>query len=161
MKNIFSPSLAHMDESSNITEMLQKYFDFLNKRINMPIALGSASKNLQRPIFGKGEMWWIILNSHCKMAHQVNQAEVRFLEVFFDSRNTIIKQMGSLQKIGSLWWDALNRRIEAANNAGMIELFGLGGRGYSTKRNFVFANFTQIDLNLLKSTYGIKVRANQ
>jgi len=129
--------IAHMDESEILPDV-QKVLRFLKKN-NMPIALGSASKNA-RPILEKVKLmdyFEVIVDGT-----QVTKAKPD-PEVFLIAAT----QMGVPPKDCVVFEDAV-AGIEAANNAGMLSI-GIGEEEVLNKANFVFANFTQIDVEFI------------
>lgn len=129
--------IEHMDESEILPDV-QKVLRFLKKN-NMPIALGSASKNA-RPILEKVklmEYFEVIVDGT-----QVTKAKPD-PEVFLIAAT----QMGIPPKDCVVFEDAV-AGIEAANNAGMLSI-GIGEEEVLNKAKFVFANFTQIDVEFI------------
>ncbi|MCK0146262.1 beta-phosphoglucomutase [Arenibacter sp. F26102] len=129
--------IENMDESEILPDV-QKVLSFL-KNHNMPIALGSASKNA-RPILEKVKLMdyfdVVVDGTHVTKAKPDP-------EVFLIAA----EQLGVHPEDCVVFEDAV-AGIEAANNAGMLSI-GIGEAKVLSKANFVFANFTEIDVKFI------------
>ncbi|MBC8766548.1 beta-phosphoglucomutase [Arenibacter sp. BSSL-BM3] len=129
--------IEKMDESEILPDV-QKVLTLLKKH-NMPIALGSASKNA-RPILEKVKLMdyfdVIVDGTHVTKAKPDP-------EVFLIAA----EQLGVRPEDCVVFEDAV-AGIEAANNAGMLSI-GIGEAKVLSKAKFVFANFTEIDVKFI------------
>jgi beta-phosphoglucomutase len=135
--------IEEMDESEILPDVL-KVLQFL-KRHNMPIALGSASKNA-RPILEKVKLmdYFDVIVDGTHVAKAKPDPEVFLIAA---------KQLGVPPKDCIVFEDAV-AGIEAANNAGMLSI-GIGDDKVLAEAKFVFANFTEIDDKFLNKLIGL------
>ena len=129
--------IVKMDESEILPDV-QKVLTLLKKN-NMPIALGSASKNAI-PILEKVKLMdyfdVIVDGTHVTKAKPDP-------EVFLIAA----EQLGVRPKDCVVFEDAV-AGIEAANNAGMLSI-GIGQEKVLSKAKFVFSNFTEMDVTFI------------
>ncbi|MCM4150750.1 beta-phosphoglucomutase [Arenibacter sp. N53] len=129
--------IEKMDESEILPDV-QKVLTLLKKN-NMPIALGSASKNAI-PILEKVKLMdyfdVIVDGTHVTKAKPDP-------EVFLIAA----EQLGVRPKDCVVFEDAV-AGIEAANNAGMLSI-GIGQEKVLSKAKFVFSNFTEMDVTFI------------
>ncbi|MEG3656634.1 beta-phosphoglucomutase [Arenibacter palladensis] len=135
--------IEEMDESEILPDVL-KVLQFLKKH-NMPIALGSASKNA-RPILEKVKLmdYFDVIVDGTQVAKAKPDPEVFLIAA---------KQLGVPPKDCVVFEDAV-AGIEAANNAGMLSI-GIGDDKVLAEAKFVFANFTEIDDQFLNKLIGL------
>lgn len=135
--------IEEMDESEILPDVL-KVLQFLKKH-NMPIALGSASKNA-RPILGKVNLldYFDVIVDGTHVAKAKPDPEVFLIAA---------KQLGVPPKDCVVFEDAV-AGIEAANNAGMLSI-GIGNDKVLSEAKYVFANFTEIDHKFLNKLIGL------
>lgn len=131
-------SLIEKMDASEILPDVQRVLKFLKKH-NMPIALGSASKNA-RPILEKVNLmdYFDAIVDGTQVTKAKPDPEVFLLAA---------AQMGVNPKECLVFEDAV-AGIEAANNAGMLSI-GIGEEKVLSEAKFVFADFTEIDDNFL------------
>ena len=129
--------IEKMDESEILPDV-QRVLKFLKKH-NMPIALGSASKNA-RPILEKVNLmdYFDAIVDGTQVTKAKPDPEVFLLAAV---------QMGVNPKECVVFEDAV-AGIEAANNAGMLSI-GIGEEKVLSEAKFVFADFTEMDDNFL------------
>ena len=129
--------IEKMDESEILPDV-QRVLKFLKKH-NMPIALGSASKNA-RPILEKVNLmdYFDAIVDGTQVTKAKPDPEVFLLAA---------AQMGANPKECVVFEDAV-AGIEAANNAGMLSI-GIGEEKVLSEAKFVFADFTEMDDNFL------------
>lgn len=135
--------IEEMDESEILPDVL-KVLQFLKKH-NMPIALGSASKNA-RPILEKVNLldYFDVIVDGTHVAKAKPDPEVFLIAA---------KQLGVPPKDCVVFEDAV-AGIEAANNAGMLSI-GIGNDKVLSEAKYVFANFTEIDHKFLNKLIGL------
>lgn len=131
-------SLIEKMDASEILPDVQRVLKFLKKH-NMPIALGSASKNA-RPILEKVNLmdYFDAIVDGTQVTKAKPDPEVFLLAA---------AQMGVNPKECVVFEDAV-AGIEAANNAGMLSI-GIGEEKVLSEAKFVFADFTEMDDNFL------------
>ncbi len=131
-------SLIEKMDASEILPDVQRVLKFLKKH-NMPIALGSASKNA-RPILEKVNLmdYFDAIVDGTQVTKAKPDPEVFLLAAV---------QMGVNPKECVVFEDAV-AGIEAANNAGMLSI-GIGEEKVLSEAKFVFADFTEMDDNFL------------
>lgn len=131
-------SLIEKMDASEILPDVQRVLKFLKKH-NMPIALGSASKNA-RPILEKVNLmdYFDAIVDGTQVTKAKPDPEVFLLAA---------AQMGVNPKECVVFEDAV-AGIEAANNAGMLSI-GIGEEKVLSEAKFVFVDFTEIDDNFL------------
>jgi len=131
-------SLIEKMDASEILPDVQRVLKFLKKH-NMPIALGSASKNA-RPILEKVNLmdYFDAIVDGSQVTKAKPDPEVFLLAA---------AQMGANPKECVVFEDAV-AGIEAANNAGMLSI-GIGEEKVLSEAKFVFADFTEMDDNFL------------
>ncbi|ASO04259.1 beta-phosphoglucomutase [Arenibacter algicola] len=129
--------IEKMDESEILPDV-QRVLKFLKKH-NMPIALGSASKNA-RPILEKVNLmdYFDAIVDGTQVTKAKPDPEVFLLAA---------AQMGVNPKECVVFEDAV-AGIVAANNAGMLSI-GIGEEKVLSEAKFVFADFTEMDDNFL------------
>lgn len=130
--------IEDMDESEILPDV-QKVLQFLKMK-NIPIALGSASKNA-RPILEKVKLmdYFDVIVDGTQVTKAKPDPEVFLMAA---------AQMGVLPNNCVVFEDAV-AGIEAANNAGMMSI-GIGEEKVLNKAKYVFANFTEIDVEFIK-----------
>lgn len=135
--------IEEMDESEILPDVL-KVLQFLKKH-NMPIALGSASKNA-RPILEKVNLldYFDVIVDGTHVAKAKPDPEVFLIAA---------KQLGVPPKDCVVFEDAV-AGIEAANNAGMLSI-GIGNDKVLSEAKYVFANFTEIDHKFLNKLIAL------
>ncbi|SHJ29418.1 beta-phosphoglucomutase [Arenibacter nanhaiticus] len=129
--------IAHMDATEILPEV-PKVLEYL-KKMNIPLALGSASKNAV-PILEKvhlKEYFDIIIDGN-----QVTKAKPD-PEVFLKAA----KQLGLAPQHCVVFEDAV-AGIQAANTAGMVSI-GIGEKEVLNEAHYVFNDFTEITLQFL------------
>tara|TARA_R110000822_G_scaffold71195_3_gene171765 strand:+ start:1795 stop:2457 length:663 start_codon:yes stop_codon:yes gene_type:complete len=131
-------SLIEKMDASEILPDVQRVLKFLKKH-NMPIALGSASKNA-RPILEKVNLmdYFDAIVDGTQVTKAKPDPEVFLLAAV---------QMGVNPKECVVFEDAV-AGIEAANNAGMLSI-GIGEEKVLSEAKIVFADFTEMDDNFL------------
>lgn len=131
-------SLIEKMDASEILPDVQRVLKFLKKH-NMPIALGSASKNA-RPILEKVNLmdYFDAIVDGTQVTKAKPDPEVFLLAA---------AQMGVNPKECVVFEDAV-AGIVAANNAGMLSI-GIGEEKVLSEAKFVFADFTEMDDNFL------------
>tara|TARA_R110002074_G_scaffold88041_2_gene194177 strand:- start:9042 stop:9704 length:663 start_codon:yes stop_codon:yes gene_type:complete len=131
-------SLIEKMDASEILPDVQRVLKFLKKH-NMPIALGSASKNA-RPILEKVNLmdYFDAIVDGTQVTKAKPDPEVFLLAAV---------QMGVNPKECVVFEDAV-AGIVAANNAGMLSI-GIGEEKVLSEAKFVFADFTEMDDNFL------------
>ena len=131
-------SLIEKMDASEILPDVQRVLKFLKKH-NMPIALGSASKNA-RPILEKVNLmdYFDAIVDGTQVTKAKPDPEVFLLAA---------AQMGVNPKECVVFEDAV-AGIEAANNAGMLSI-GIGEEKVLSEAKIVFADFTEMDDNFL------------
>lgn len=131
-------SLIEKMDASEILPDVQRVLKFLKKH-NMPIALGSASKNA-RPILEKVNLmdYFDAIVDGTQVTKAKPDPEVFLLAA---------AQMGVNPNECVVFEDAV-AGIEAANNAGMLSI-GIGEEKVLSEAKFVFVDFTEIDDNFL------------
>ena len=131
-------SLIEKMDASEILPDVQRVLKFLKKH-NMPIALGSASKNA-RPILEKVNLmdYFDAIVDGSQVTKAKPDPEVFLLAA---------AQMGVNPKECVVFEDAV-AGIVAANNAGMLSI-GIGEEKVLSEAKFVFADFTEMDDNFL------------
>ncbi|TQO39416.1 beta-phosphoglucomutase [Arenibacter algicola] len=131
-------SLIEKMDASEILPDVQRVLKLLKKH-NMPIALGSASKNA-RPILEKVNLmdYFDAIVDGTQVTKAKPDPEVFLLAAV---------QMGVNPKECVVFEDAV-AGIEAANNAGMLSI-GIGEEKVLSEAKFVFADFTEMDDNFL------------
>ncbi|MEQ8218079.1 MAG: beta-phosphoglucomutase [Arenibacter sp.] len=134
--------IEKMDESEILPDVL-RVLQFLKKH-NIPIALGSASKNA-RPILEKVKLmdYFNAIVDGTQVTKAKPDPEVFLLAA---------AQMGVNPKECVVFEDAV-AGIEAANNAGMLSI-GVGGEKVLSEAKFVFADFTEMDDKFLNQLLG-------
>tara|TARA_R110002167_G_scaffold24608_7_gene86276 strand:+ start:2302 stop:2967 length:666 start_codon:yes stop_codon:yes gene_type:complete len=129
--------IEHMDDSEILPDVV-KVLDYLKQK-NVPIALGSASKNAT-PILEK-----VSLLSYFDTVidgNSVTKAKPD-PQVFLIAA----EQLGAKPENCVVFEDAV-AGIEAANAAEMISI-GIGDAEVLSEADFIFADFTEIDLQFL------------
>ncbi|MEP6262110.1 MAG: beta-phosphoglucomutase [Gillisia sp.] len=118
---------------------VQEVLDFFLEN-NIPIALGSASKNA-RSILEKTGLYQ-------KFTAVVDGNDVEKAkpdpEVFLIAAAKL-----NVEPSNCIVFEDAQAGIQAANSAGMISI-GIGDEGNLKEANYVFADFTQIELNFLE-----------
>jgi beta-phosphoglucomutase len=134
--------IENMDETEILPDV-QKVLQFLKKH-NMPIALGSASKNA-RPILEKVKLmdYFDAIVDGTQVTKAKPDPEVFLLAA---------EQMGVSPRECVVFEDAV-AGIEAANNAGMLSI-GIGEEKVLSEAKFVFADFTEINDKFLNQLIG-------
>jgi beta-phosphoglucomutase len=134
--------IEKMDESEILPDVL-RVLQFLKKH-NIPIALGSASKNA-RPILEKVKLmdYFNAIVDGTQVTKAKPDPEVFLLAA---------AQMGVNPKECVVFEDAV-AGIEAANNAGMLSI-GIGEEKVLSEAKFVFADFTEMDDKFLNQLLG-------
>lgn len=131
-------SLIEKMDESEVLPNVQKILQFL-KEHNMPLGLGSASKNA-RPILEKVKLmdYFDAIVDGTQVTKAKPDPEVFLLAA---------AQMGVAPQECIVFEDAV-AGIEAANNAGMLSI-GIGDKKVLSEAKFVFANFTEMDNQFL------------
>lgn len=134
--------IEKMAESEILPDVL-RVLQFLKKH-NIPIALGSASKNA-RPILEKVKLmdYFNAIVDGTQVTKAKPDPEVFLLAA---------AQMGVNPKECVVFEDAV-AGIEAANNAGMLSI-GIGEEKVLSEAKFVFADFTEMDDKFLNQLLG-------
>jgi beta-phosphoglucomutase len=138
-KNIdYLKFVAKMNED----DILPGVFNFINllKKENQPIALGSASKNAPEILqkVGLYAMFDAIVDGNSVTKAKPNP------EVFLIAAKKL-----RIKPANCIVFEDSEAGIEAANVAGMISI-GLGNKNVLGHADFVFADFTEIDLEFIK-----------
>ena len=129
--------IATMDESEILPDV-HKVLDYLRER-NVPMALGSASKNA-KPILEK-----VGLLSYFKAV--VDGNEVMKAKPDPQVFQIAAERLGLRSEQCVVFEDA-QAGIEAANAAGMLSI-GIGQAGVLSEANRVFRDFTEIELSYI------------
>jgi beta-phosphoglucomutase len=134
--------IEKMDESEVLPDV-QKVLQFLKKH-NMPLGLGSASKNA-RPILEKVKLmdYFDTIVDGTQVTKAKPDPEVFLLAA---------AQMGIAPRECTVFEDAV-AGIEAANNAGMLSI-GIGDKKVLSEAKFVFADFTEMGDQFLSRLIG-------
>jgi len=127
-----------MDDSEVLPDV-QKILDFLKEQ-DIPIALGSASKNA-KPILEKVNL--LSYFDSIVDGNNVTKAKPD-PEVFL-----IAAQNLNVEPNKCIVFEDALAGIEAANNAEMTSI-GIGDKNILNEANFNFKDFTEIDLNFIK-----------
>ncbi|MCL4120093.1 UNVERIFIED_CONTAM: hypothetical protein GTU68_061931 [Idotea baltica] len=130
--------IAKMDESEILPDV-KEVLEFLKKQ-NIPIALGSASKNAQ-PILEKVDLlsYFDIIVDGNNVTKAKPDPEVFLLAA---------KQLGVRPEDCVVFEDAV-AGIQAANSAKMISI-GIGDEKILSEAKYNFNDFTEMDLEFLK-----------
>lgn len=138
-KNIdYLEYIEKMDESEVLPDV-QRVLDFLKEK-DIPIALGSASKNA-KPILEKVNL--LSYFDFIVDGNNVTKAKPD-PEVFLIAAKKL-----KVDPIKCIVFEDALAGIEAANNAGMISI-GIGDSEILSEADFNFKDFTEISLDFLK-----------
>jgi beta-phosphoglucomutase len=125
-------------DSGDILPGVSKIIDYLLEK-NIPIALGSASKNA-RSILEKTDLYRkfnVVVDGN-----DVDKAKPN-PEVFLTAASKL-----KVDPSNCIVFEDSQAGVQASNNAGMISI-GIGDKVILAEADYVFANFEEIDINFI------------